>query len=805
MMDSRKPVLFLTGTLLLSAPLPASAKIMGDFNGDMHVDAADTELFLGQLAAGNPPAINFDMNSNGRVDLADGLLFGQWVNGLWQNPAKGFPALYFQNPLDAGLFARYGESKEQEKGLTAEALQQRYPESSAAPPAYDTATLDFRERVIPAFAQRAGYGALPTDPAFSGPAFLARVAQDGMAVAERVEFDNYYQALDWIYNKDLPLLFTTDALLHTVYLSYDSLLKQLEVERFIPALDRLLQAAHARALSAHPESDARRDVTDLLSAAQMLLNPSRSNLTLSSEGSKAMEAALSEKAANISWCGLSKKVDFTQFQPRGHYKGDPKLEAYFRAMMWLSRVDLGFELRSRKDTENYKAAHRRMKQASWILWDALIGSGEYAAWLAMNQKLEYLVGQSDGLTPKGLSFAARMLGVSDAAAFASNFTVEAETAFDAFLDSTQLGAQAILSEVVFINPGDTAVDLAPVMNFMPQRFVLDAFSFSQWVHPYSQSRLLPSTLDLAFALGDNSALTDMKVTEFGPMAPPQMLAAQRTLYDGIIGWQDNLYSSWLNFLRKLSPNPNTPLTSASPVFRTAAWNRKMRNTQLASWAQLRHNTILYAKQSYTPGIICEFPRATVEPYPAFFSAVAEYARGGQKAFSDGSTRVLDYFRTLENASLKLAEIASLTAQGQDPTEAQTAWLQSALTSTPPDGVCGSARVYDGWFPSLIYGTVKDRMEEARDFTIADVHSKPQDDDGPALVLHAATGRVQLLAAAVQLQDCRSLFVGPVSSYYESVEQGDSFIRRNDQEWEESLENREPIAKRPDWTAKFLHR
>ncbi len=29
--------------------------------------------------------------------------------------------------------------------------------------------------------------------------------------------------------------------------------------------------------------------------------------------------------------------DYTQYEPRGHYEGDPTLEKYFRCMKWLSR------------------------------------------------------------------------------------------------------------------------------------------------------------------------------------------------------------------------------------------------------------------------------------------------------------------------------------------------------------------------------------------------------------------------------------------------------------------------------------
>ena len=63
---------------------------------------------------------------------------------------------------------------------------------------------------------------------------------------------------------------------------------------------------------------------------------------------------------------------------------------------------------------------------------------------------------------------------------------------------------------------------------------------------------------------------------------------------------------------------------------TEAWGRRMLNTQLASWAELRHDTILYAKQTYTGGVACEFPDALVEPYPAFFARLGAYAAKGER-------------------------------------------------------------------------------------------------------------------------------------------------------------------------------
>jgi hypothetical protein len=67
---------------------------------------------------------------------------------------------------------------------------------------------------------------------------------------------------------------------------------------------------------------------------------------------------------------------------------------------------------------------------------------------------------------------------------------------------------------------------------------------------------------------------------------------------------------------------------------TAAWADKMLQTQLASWAQLRHDTILYSKESYTGNVLCEYPAGYVEPYPEFYAAVAQYARDSYWLFSN---------------------------------------------------------------------------------------------------------------------------------------------------------------------------
>jgi hypothetical protein len=192
----------------------------------------------------------------------------------------------------------------------------------------------------------------------------------------------------------------------------------------------------------------------------------------------------------------------------------------------------------------------------------------------------------------------------------------------------------------------------------------------------------------------------------------------------------------------------------------------------------------------------------VEPYPRFFAAVGDYAALGKELFRD-RPEMASYFGGLESVCRRLAEIAQVTAQGRQPTDDQVAWLRTALSSRLVPAGCTSVRVYDGWYRDLIYGPLGEAAD-GKDYTIADVHTKPMDDElGPARVMHVATGPIQLMVTAIRLDTCVSLFVGPVSSFYEVTRVGSPLIRMTNSEWTQSLEKREPFAVRPAWARSFL--
>src|SRR4030095_13689833 len=88
-------------------------------------------------------------------------------------------------------------------------------------------------------------------------------------------------------------------------------------------------------------------------------------------------------------------------------------------------------------------------------------------------------------------------------------------------------------------------------------------------------------------------------------------------------WDSNIYMNWLACLRELSA-PTTD-TKYPEAMRTRAWAMKTLNTQLASWTQLRHDTILYAKQSYNGADACVYPTGFGEPRSEFWSRLKAVA------------------------------------------------------------------------------------------------------------------------------------------------------------------------------------
>jgi hypothetical protein len=315
---------------------------------------------------------------------------------------------------------------------------------------------------------------------------------------------------------------------------------------------------------------------------------------------------------------------------------------------------------------------------------------------------------------------------------------------------------------------------------------------------------LPDPLDAAFAaLGNDYALTPLaQELETYPYAGA--LSSMRALVDAHPPdyWESSLYTLWLGSLRALSPSmpeANPALDTLPAVARTEPWQKRLLNTQLGSWAQLRHDTLLYAKQSYTVGTVCEFPDAYVEPYPEFYGAVARYAEQGQTLLSRIEwppaaqatvERVASYFQGLNQVMQTLTRMAENQRTGAEHAAADLEFINQAVRiagggSGPPS--------LEGWYNQLFYEPWTG-MEY--DPTIADVHTDIGGDSPPrdASVLHVGTAEPRAMVVTIDSCTGPRAYAGIVYAYHKHLAPG--LTRLTDSEWSEHIEAEPPAD--PSW-------
>ena len=161
-----------------------------------------------------------------------------------------------------------------------------------------------------------------------------------------VKFSQYKQLYD-IYNEctwdATPVFVTTDAVLHIYHVLFDQMLADIEVQKFIETLDNLTQALLDDAESIYTQSadaeireTSRRNMA-FLGVANKLLNGEDAVVPEAVSALVDSELVLISNHAGFEISpifGPFSALDYSQFQPRGHYTKSEDLEAYFRAMMW---------------------------------------------------------------------------------------------------------------------------------------------------------------------------------------------------------------------------------------------------------------------------------------------------------------------------------------------------------------------------------------------------------------------------------------------------------------------------------------
>jgi len=534
-----------------------------------------------------------------------------------------------------------------------------------------------------------------------------------------------------------------------------------------------------------------------------------------------MEAELAriEEAAGFSESAVFiYREDYSQYVPRGHYTRSEKLRNYFKAVMWYGRMSMLLKGDPNIDEgetcyvmppctafiSEYDAEVQTLQAC--LLTAALTGDTNLLTrWNRVYDVTSFYVGVSDDLGPY------EYLG-----ALQSVFTGTIDPG--QLDDDRLLGLKLRLAEhnppaiyggtgnaMLFppITPDRLDEVLEATMGFrlMGQRFVPDSYIFQElvvprvhrplgpeqpftWVNtPLGPTRGFPRGLDVMAVLGSSRAreiLDELKDSNYENY--DAQFDALKEQFNNFTAddWGRNLYWSWLYTLKPLLDE----YSEGYPTFmQTEAWTDKQLTTALASWTELRHDTILYAKQSYSVvlagAMILPPAEGYVEPVPELYVRLLDLTKMTRRGLS--SYGVLD--ETAAKRLSSLEEIISRIIQILDKE-----LLNEPLTQGDYDFIRDFADELDD-----VLAGVDSKAKKAT--LVADVHT----DTNTNQVLEEATGYVRLVVVAYRQPDgSLVLGAGPVFSYYEFKQPMSQ--RLTDEAWREKLAEDPPDD--PEWVDGF---
>lgn len=647
----------------------------------------------------------------------------------------------------------------------------------------------------------------------------------GFMVSERLNKISFGQSFLEIFHNDLPVFVSVDAILHAFHISYDRILMDVETGFIIGRLTQLLQNLHSNQNSIYAKYGSNPQMMQMLMDVDVYLTVALRLLNINANPFYPSNASVVDEILTLVYdeqmteynlfANTCRTIDWSQFKPRGHYANNqtfPELEKYFRAMMWLGRIELYLMQPQGVDTINcFPSLQDIQRQTidSYLILELLNLGNNKLIYDEIEEAITIFAGEQDNITLDNLIYLKNTLNINDADELL-NYSKFVE--FQDTLRNQSFAYQKILSQVLYSNPM-VPDSITPASAFMlfGQRFVIDSYVSASVVYDRIKyqgqtiCRLFPSTLDVLFSLG-NDASAQLLISELNQYYYSTNLAALRYLIDNYDNdfWTANLYSNWLKMIREL--NPPSDRSQLPDFMQTAAyWQQKM-NSQLSSWTELRHDNLLYAKQSYTGSTICSFPYSYVEPFPEFYKTLKEFALNAKDKitllnFSDPNTKelILHYLTKLFATTDTLMNISLKELNNEMFTQQEISFLQRMIYETGNS----SGPAFDGWYPMLFYrdNEYMDVGLMQSDHLVADIHTTPTDCSANPYgwITHVGTGKVNIGVFVTPWVDGQlTAFAGPFMSYYEY--RTENFLRLTDDEWNNIYLQ---SALRPDWVNIYL--
>ena len=617
-----------------------------------------------------------------------------------------------------------------------------------------------------------------------GKPLLGHLAHHNFAIVptKNEQLFNIYEQNEYT---SMPNYITTDVFLQAYHMYFSYVLKSLEKNMFIPRIKALNEAMYHKALEiAKGTDDAEiKDLAEFNAAyfavANGLLTGKQPDVPESYASKAGLEITniFNEKATMSPMMGKNINFQYDLFKPRGHYTRSEESKRYFRSMMWLQTFTFCSE---------QKQAVKQATMMAYLLNH--IDRSVAKEGLSVYKTLDFLMGEPDNVAIIDVAEHLASKNISSPDKITDAATLKDINARLSSLFKTRNRITSKIAEDGCENK----------VNFMPQRYMPDGYILSRMFDEKPNSKVaFPRGLHVFSAFGVDAA--DKINEEYYQDADnwkgyTNEMTKMKAKMAAFADWDKSMYNKWMECLVALQkPNKDYP-----DYMKTPSWKRKNLNAGLASWAELKHDAILYAEQPICAecGDGCEFPEPIrvgyIEPNLDFWQKMKEMlnltstllTKNGlmSEELKSRTSTLADYMdfcievtkKELARKTLSEAEYNTIKCMGSS-----LEWF--TLSVIDPDSNLGSWDEVKGADRSVAL--------------VADVFTRSVLGCNKCGILSEATGNADIIYVNVVINGKIFLTRGATFSYYEFVNPLSK--RYTDEEWQQRLE-RDDVPARPVW-------
>ena len=625
------------------------------------------------------------------------------------------------------------------------------------------------------------------------------LGRNGFAIvpAEHNQLFHVYEKNDYA---DFPSFVTTDLYLQLFHLYFDCVLRDVE-EKHLDSLMIVFSSqmeAEMKTLTSSQDAEIKAAAEfgqawfavaswlfshDKAPASAAKLNvPEAYKKMVMEEITKAFDAE-NGYSDMLEYFPPEEMFGYSLFRPRGHYTRSKVCSRYFRGMMWLQTAHFGTNKPS------------KMKQIALIANVFNQQPKLRSIYNKVSEPITYLMGTPDNVTLIQVANQIKEMGLPIEQLLSSRKDMANLTK-----DIEEIAKRQMRIELKKTRGSKYVVDI------MPQRYQPDAEALIATTDQDSPVSLrpCPKGLDWMAVMGlpgaERILMDELKEAQKWADFPKALTTARKKA--ATTPWDACVANQWMYTLQSLGDTAQSlPYFMQSPQ-----WQKKNLNTALASWAELKHDAILYAKQPMLaecgdggpePPVV----KGYVEPNVKFWEkAIALVTRMDKvlTTYSLQTEKAKAVYERIKEMAEFCRDVSKKELNGEKITDEEYNQIEiigSTVENISLELVSEDNEMLQGW--SDVVSTDKKVAVVADVFTASGENVAIDD----KCVLYEGVGPAYEIYVVVEIDGSLYLTRGAVLSYREFTRLI-SDPRMTDEEWQEELK-KSPTGGTPSWMKEII--